>query len=308
MVLRFVRLRGAALAVVAFGLGTSLAAHALEAPTWKFEPGLKNRYRMTQTMKMSMSLPGGGQSNPTVTSIIDMSWVVDKVDDEGAAVLKQKMDRIRMTVESAGAQPMEFDSQSVDEPEGFAAMVAPMAAELTKTEFVVTMTRRGKIIDVQIPEAAVKAIAAAPGAQLMGDMASEEGLKTMIMRSAFEMPETLEAGTEWTNTSELNNPIFGKQTIETTYRYIGPKESDGVRFEVFEPKLVIEFAGGPATASITKQESSGEILFNRDAGRLELTGLQHNVTMAITSGGATVNQTLEQTIQMKWLPEEADED
>jgi hypothetical protein len=213
---------------------------------------------------------------------------------------------MRMTVETPGAPAVEFDSQSQEEPQGFAAMVAPMVRELVKANFVVTMTPRGEIKDVKIPEEAVKAIAAAPGAQLMGDMATAEGLENMISRSAFSMPVSLEPGAEWTSTAEMANPMLGKQTIKTTYRYVGPQERDGVQLEAFEPHLTIEFGGGTATANITKQESSGEILFNRTAGRLESTSLDHSMSMSIGVGGQNVDQSLEQTIEMKWLPEDAE--
>jgi hypothetical protein len=302
MTFKFARRRRASLAavVIAMVAGT---AQAVEAPTWRFEKGLKSRFRMTQSMQMTMTMPGGAQSSSTVTNVIDMSWVVDEVKDDGSAVITQKMDRMRMTVAAPDAEEVQFDSQSQEEPQGFAAMIAPMIRELTKASFVVTMTPLGEIKDVEIPEEAVKAIAAAPGAQLMGDMATADGLKNMIMRSAFAMPEELEPGNEWANTVEMAVPMLGKQIIKTTYRYVGPQEREGVHFEAVEPKLELSYEGGSVTVNVTNQESSGEVLFNRDAGRLESTRLVHKMSLSIAAAGSTMDQSLEQNVEMRWVPE-----
>jgi hypothetical protein len=275
---------------------------AAESPRWKFEPGASHRYRMTQTMDMTMDLGAGGTESPKITNVFDYTWTVDSVQDNGSAVIKQTIDRVRMTIAGAGDGALDYDSESDAEPQGYAAMVAPLFRAMRGAVFTVTMTPRGKIEKVDVPEELVKAIGASPGAALLGSLATAEGLQDIIGRSSFEMPETIEPGAEWTGEVELQNPMFGKQTIKTTYRYEGPKELEGVQYESFTPKLEIAFAGAEATADITLQESGGEVLFNVAEGRLESTKLQHKMEMTITAAGNTIKQSIDQATDLEWLP------
>jgi hypothetical protein len=298
--------RGLPLSALLLAFLLARPSYAAEALSWKFAPGLANRYRTTTTMDVTMDLGPGGQQKQTIVHTIDLSWTVDKLQDDGSAILKQKIDRVQMKIAIPGGQTVEYDSKSTDEPQSFAAMVAPLFREMTRAVFTVTMSPRGKVSHVEVPEALIAAIAASPGAQLLGDLATAEGFKTMISRSSFELPETLEPGVEWSTTAEIANPILGKQTIVTTYKYTGPKEVDGIQFESFAPTLTIDFAGGPAQAKVTQQGSEGEILFNRTEGRLESMNLKHNLALALTQADKTINQTIDQNTEMKWLPKDAE--
>ena len=71
---------------------------------------------------------------------------------------------LHATVSSPGAPDVEFDTESTDEPQGFAAMVAPLLREMAGSEIVVTATARGEATEVRIPEPLAAAIAAGPGA------------------------------------------------------------------------------------------------------------------------------------------------
>lgn len=285
-------------------LAVPLATHAAEPLVWKFKVGAGNRYRMTQKMEMTMNLGAGGAEGQEMTNVIDLSWVVDKVNDDGSAQLTQTVDRMHMTVAPKGRDKIEFDTDSTDEPQGFAAMLAPLFRAMTRAKFTLTMSPRGKISEVKVPEELIAALAASPGGAVMGDMATAKGMEEMMSRMSFELPETLEVGKTSTISAEMANPVLGKQTIKMIYKYVGPREVDGAAMEVFEPTLDIAFDGGPATAKISDQKSSGEVLFNRTAGRLESTAIDHSMSLALSIGGMATNQTLKQSMEMKWLPEE----
>lgn len=294
----------AAVAVVVF----APMAQAAEPLVWKFEPGLTNHYQMVQKMDMSMNLGAGGETSSSMVQTIDMSWTVEEVQDDDSAVLKQKIDRMRMKMTMPGDQGgSEFDSAAEKPPEGHAAMLAPLLKAMTADAFIVHMTPRGEITEVEVPEGMAKALEGMPGAALMGDMATPEGFKKMITQAAFTLPEKLEPGTEWSSKLEIKNPVTGPQVAETTYRYEGPKEVDGATMEVFTPSLNMTFGeGGAAKVEVSEQDSSGEILFNRDKGRLESSHMKQTMTMNIgAEGEGGVTMKMDQTIDMKWMPEEA---
>jgi hypothetical protein len=290
-----------------FGVALFVApTRAAEPVVWKFKVGEGNQYRMTQKMTIDIQMGDGASETQDITNVIDMSWIAEAVNDDGSARLTQTIDRMQMTIAPKGRDKVEFDSETTDEPQGFAAMVAPLFRELSRAKFKLTMSPRGKVSDVEVPESLVAALAASPGAAAMGDLATAKGLEDTMSRMSLEMPETLETGTTWRSTTETNNPALGKQTITISYKYVGPREKDGVTFEVFEPTLEIAFAGGAATATIEEQKSSGEVLFNRTAGRLESTKLDHTMKLTLVVGGQTLNQTLTQSTDMQWMPPEAE--
>jgi hypothetical protein len=287
---------------VAFALMLiTAAAQAADAPRWKFEEGQSNRYRMNQTMNMSMVV-GGNDIQNNLQQVIDMSWTVREIKDDGSAVLDQKIDRMRMTIE-AGGQKVEVDSAAKEEPQNQAAMLAPMLKAFTAKPFKVTMSPRGEITEVEVPEEMVEALKNTPGAAAMGDMATPEGFKKMVGQAAFAMPEKLEPNDEWTQKMEMQLPGIGKQVTETTYKYEGAKEVDGKEYEVFTPSLKIRYEGGATQVNVGDQKSEGQILFDREAGRLQQSELKQNMTLTLSAGGQSIEQKLEQTIEMKHVPE-----
>jgi hypothetical protein len=63
------------------------------------------------------------------------------------------------------------------------------------------------------------------------------------------------------------------------------------------------FEGTPQVQmKVSDQNSSGEILFDVAAGRLHSTKLEQNVTIDVTVGGQTIQQKIDQTIDVKVTP------
>jgi hypothetical protein len=268
---------------------------------WKFEPGQKLNYSMVQ--EMTISSVGGpfGNQNVTMNQEMDMIWHVVRMTDDGNAIVSQKFDRMKMKMTlPPPVGVLEYDSKSEAAPTGVAAMFTPMYQALAKAEFELTMTPRGEIKDVKVPDDVIAALKNSPGGMAMGDMATPEGFKKMISQGALVLPENApKPGDEWSTKVEVNNPMGGKQIIETTYRYEGTKDVDGVTLAVFEPTLKMSFEGNPQM-KVTAQESSGEILFNVEAGRLHSSTLDQAVTM--DQGG--VQAKIDQSIKVKVTPVE----
>jgi hypothetical protein len=166
------------------------------------------------------------------------------------------------------------------------------------------MTPRGKITDTVVPKEMIDALKKAPGAQALGELATEEGFKKMVGGVSFEVPETLDEGTEWSSTAELENPILGKQVITSTYRYLGPDEANP-DLEVFAPNIKISFAGSDAAqVAISDEVCEGEMKFNRKEGRLESSNVNQSMTLTITTGGQQIKQGLTQKVKFDYVPQE----
>ena len=278
-------------------------ATAAEPLTWKFAPGLTNRYRMTQDTHLTINSGATGDAKTHSVLTIDISWTVQKVNDDGSAVLKQQIDRMRIRAETGDAQVAEIDSASEEDPQGQAATLVPLLKALSGNPFTVTMTARGEVKNVEVPEAIVEALKNQPGAAQMGDLATPEGFKKLVGQASFVLPEKLEPGVTWTAKVESNLPAVGTQTATTTYKYEGPREVDGKVMEVFSATLDVKFAGGQIPVEITNQESKGEILFNRNDGRLESSGIKQLTEWKLVVSGQSIKQKIDNNVAMKWVPE-----
>lgn len=284
----------------ALGAVASATACAADAPTWKLQPGAKLRYRLTQTTETAINPAGGAGATLKSTMIFDTTWTVGEVPSDGPAQLTLSFDRVQMNIDSS-ALTVAYDSQSTDEPQGFAAMIAPTMRALVSGKYTMTMSPHGTIADVVVPDDVAQALAAAPGAQLLGEFGSAEGLRTAIANFLFEMPETLAAGDEWTRTVETPNPILGVQTVESTFRYVGPREREGVALEEFTGKHLFSYGGeGAVTVTINKQDAASEILFDRTAGRLESAAVEQTLDLTLAGGNREMNQSITLTMKLEW--------
>jgi hypothetical protein len=301
---------------------------AEEKLRWKFAVGEKLDYTMVQDMNMSVTGGNVGQLNSTMHQEMNMTWDVVGVDDKtGDAVIKQKFEQIKMKVSSPIGN-FDYDSKSEAVPTGLAAMIAPMYKAMTKGDFEITMTARGEVTDVKIPEDVIAALKSAPGAATLGDLTTEKGFTEMIRKGALVLPDVSpKEGDTWSTQVAMNNQA-GKQIVETIYKYVGTKEIDGVKYAVIKPELKMEFAEAeagtteapeskdpaapaePPTApkpekvamKIAEQSSDGEVLFNIDKGRLFSTTLQQKVTIDASVAGQAVQQKIDQKIDVKVTP------
>ncbi len=293
-----------AIVAVVASVFTPFSLRADEPVRWKFKQGEKLDYNMVQDMTMTMTGATIGQMSTTMQQKMDMTWDVQGVNDAGEAVINQKFARVRMKMTGPAGQGFEYDSNSDAAPTGLAAMIAPMYEAMTKGNFEITMTARGEVKDVKIPEEVLAALKNSPGAAMMGDMATPEGFQKMLMQGALVLPEKApEKGEQWTTKLEMNNPQAGKQIVETTYTFGGTKEVDGTRFAIFNPSLKMTFEGNEMMQmKVNEQKSEGEILFNIDAGRLSSSTLKQDVAMDVTVAGQKLQQKLEQQIDVQVTP------
>jgi hypothetical protein len=185
-------------------------------------------------------------------------------------------------------------------------MAGPLYKAMINSTFQIKMTPRGEIVDVVIPDSLVEAIKSIPGAAAMGDMFSAEGFERMMMQGAMTLPEeNPEPGDSWSTKTEFSNPVFGKQIVEMSYEFQETREVDGQSLAVFKPTMTMSFEGGAEMqAKIKEQQSSGEVVFNTSAGRLDSTMIKMSMMMELNVSGQTINQPFEQSVEMKLTPVE----
>jgi hypothetical protein len=290
-------------------LAIATCARADEPLRWKFKLGEKLNYNIVQ--EMTMKFP---QAMSSTHQEMEMSWDVQGVNEQGEAVIRQKFNRIK--VKTIGPRPLEYDSKSETPPTGYAALLAPVFKAMTENEFEITITARGEVKDIRIPEQVLKEIKNAPNAASMGDLATPDGFQKMISKGAMVLPkDPPKAGETWSTKTESKNPFIGKQFTETTYRYDGSKEINGIRCAVFHPTTKVEFEKNePAPTAdpskkaavppglqtkIKAQSSDGEVLFNIEGGRLLSRSLKQNLTVEASAAGQSIELNIDQKIDVQ---------
>ncbi|NOY28928.1 MAG: hypothetical protein GXP28_01770 [Planctomycetes bacterium] len=278
-------------------------ATAAEPLVWKFVEGDTYHYQMVQEMETTMNLGPGGATTSSVKQTIDMVWEINLVDDQGTAALTQTIDRVQMHITAPGQGEVHFDTASEEPAQGFAAMLAPSLKAATQSPFQVTMTSRGEITQVEVPEALIEILSQGPAGALLGSLATEKGFKETMASSLLVLPtfEELVEGHQWSTSLEIENPTLGNITTLATYEYQGSREVEGQTMEVFVPTRVTQFDG--ATLRVEGQKTTGEILFNRSAGHLDSTSIHQSIDLLITVDGNDVNQHLDQTIRFRMTKE-----
>ncbi len=283
---------------------------------WKYIPGKTLRYQLVQKTKTTMSLGAsesqdrGGKVTTEVRQTLDMAWLVKEVQQDGTGLIELNITRIQLKVDGPGGQGLEYDSADETRPQGFAAMIAGVLKRLTEATYQVTMTSRGEITSVVLPESLLEQARDAPGGELMGDLISEAGFKNLMSQSTLLLPEQAELvpGHIWSNTTTIENAAMGgKQTVETIYLYEGIQQAKGKPLEAISMQMEFDFGNGKmpggASIEILLQRANGKMLFNRLAGRLRSSVTKQRIQLEIENDGQTIGQTIEQTVNLRWQAE-----
>lgn len=272
---------------------------------YKFEPGEKLLYTMTQDVAMVIKAEGVPEQQMTIDQTTEMSWTIEDVQDDGTARIVQSIDRIQMNLAAPPNVSFQYDSASNEEPTGAVAnLIKPILQAMIGARFTVTMDARGQIKEIQVPDSLVEAMQKVPNAAQMGEMFTKEGFEKMIRQGTLVFPEKrLEPGAEWSQTLEAQNPgLGGKQTVTTSYEYLGREEVEGRTLEAFATSQSMQFGDGatPAGGKITvkDQESNGKIYFDREAGHMKSSWTESNMTMEVAVFGTTMVQEINQSVQV----------
>jgi|GEM_PF-6527083 len=294
---------------VPLALTGSRVALAADALAWKFEQNKTFNYRLSQQVKMTMVLDSGGNVRVLSNQTLDLFWRVEKVTSAGESRLLLKINHIQWNIDGPGGQGLQYDSAAKHRPQGFAAMLADLLKSLTTETYHVDLSPRGEIVHLEVPNTLLETINDAPGSELMGGLASQEGLQELLQSCWLVLPQNgpLQPGDSWSVATETPNPVLGGKLQRTsTYHYVGPQARTNETLEEFTRQAVTRFEAdtnpGATTVQIRDQQSSGKALFLRSAGRLESSTDSQTLTLRMTTGKHSAVQTLEQTVQCQWIP------
>jgi hypothetical protein len=248
-----------------------LAASTASAQTtlrWQLKQGDRLTIETQQQTTSKVSYVG----KETATQIdlaLTLGWGVTSADDE-VYTIKQSVRRLLVGIDSAAAGKVEYDSAKRIQPTGAARDIEEAVAPLLKAELQLTMNARGEIVDAQPLGEAAEKLLAAGGEQGGAAATAGQSMQQLLRQPLVVLPEKeVNPGDAWTRETKLTTPL-GPATQTTTYKYVGPAESDkdlALIETTGELKLTMPAAPGKGVA-LKEHAQSGSILFSTAAGRL----------------------------------------
>lgn len=264
---------------------------------YKFKAGEELHYVMEQKMKMQMDVAGHNVTMD-ITQTIDMTWQIVSVDTAGKAQLKQRIDRIRFSMDGPNGKE-EYDSQGGKNDGKMTKALAPAFAAMSGAEFTESMDATGQVSDFTVPQKLTDALKGL-GNGGMGSMLSPEQLKHMSGGVVLP-PGPVTKGQTWNNKNEIKMP-FGKMTVDSVYTFEGPARYKGTEVEkiAVKPKVTLEAdANSQIPVSLKDVNGTGTVYFDRKAGRLLASELQQTMKMEMTVNGNQMTQNIDQQVSMK---------
>ena len=179
---------------------------------WKFQEGMKHRYRMTQKVTMDFD----GTLMVQEQSFTYEMWVKG-VDEKGTATVEMKYES--MAVKATGLAEYEYDSEKDEDPPdelGGAAVTG-----LLGKSFTMKMTPSGRVVEVQgLDKLLGKLLEGEEGATpMLRQMLSDKSMKSMLQQMSPPLPEKkVGKGDRWKDTFAIDFARVGKMefTLDST--------------------------------------------------------------------------------------------
>ena len=252
---------------------------------WQLPVGRKIDVVMKQNMDMNQQV-GGQELATEMVSTNYMLWEIAEVNDAGIATVNSEIGRMTISVDGPQGK-FEIDTDSEEELDGIAAGVADQIKKLIGEQFSQTMNAQGKILSVTMPDEFESG----------NPMMTKESLSQLIKNASPVFPDKpVAVGETWNQKSETPMPGgMGGMKIDSTYTYKGTEDVDGKTLDVVEIAMEMQFVaeeGSPIEIEITEQDTKGKMLFNSVKGHTQQINIDQKMTMKVTVGPQTIDQTM----------------
>ena len=276
----------AALAMVASAFHLSAAA-AQEAKLfrWKFQSGEKLSLRFDQ--KLSQSARVGDQPlNTTIDLGLSISWLVEKVADNGDATIVQTIESVQASMEAPPEAKLTYDSADANRKTPFARSVHAAVEPLLGVQVRQTISPRGEVLGIEAATPANDKAAPAKNAPL-----SSEQVEAILSQATVVFhEERIAPGYTWKQklaTGELTLTYAGEPAAELAARFTLSKALADPKADPSRPSL-----------KIVDQKSEGFLDFDSTAGRIVGSELVTSATVETKLADEKVTSTLSTTTKL----------
>lgn len=277
---------------VALVLALATGASAQTTLRYKFQEGDKTEYVSENKVKTTSNV-GGINIMMNLDQTIYMTWTVEKVNKDGAAALKIKVDRMVMTVEAPppiGAATI--DSNEKKDPDNILAQqFSKLVRAMAGSEITATMAPTGEFSDVKMPKELDKGFK-----DLTGGLGVSGGIEQLVGGGLTLPKDAVEKGKTWTSKNEAKTAM-GNLNVEMKYTYEGA-DGDLEKITVI-PKMNMEGKGAGPTLKSDDKKSKGTVLFDNRAGRIAEMRTTQVMSGTVEMMGFAINMDLDVTTTLK---------
>ncbi|MGI9515508.1 MAG: DUF6263 family protein [Pirellulaceae bacterium] len=257
--------------LVASVLATTLTIPcAAQSLAWKFAKGDSFVINIQQdtTVKTVVDRRVVDQNNQMT---MEIDWVVDRVDSD-AAVVRQTITRIvaELTMPGAdGPRTVNYDSAN-EKHKGDARRMASSFSCIINQPIHVTITSRGEITGVEVPEETLESLRQMPGSIQGRRMFEEDSIRELFVQAGMQLPEP-DAGNSWETKREFRIGTPQKFNLTTKYS-IADADKNPLKIQFTGTLALIEDTGQRPpelefeNIELADQESSGTISFDTESG------------------------------------------
>ncbi len=290
-------LRSLWLSAVTLALSATVNDACGDELAWKFAPGDRFKVSYEQTVEQTTEVLLQPVKATTVTRL-ELSWQVESVEASGNAILVQSFDRIAMEMTTSRGETIGFDSADETRPRGAAGELARGIAPVFGAPFRVTMTPRGEIVSIEVPEESLAKLREAPGTMRLQRYFRAENLKETLALVAAILPEgDATPGATWKLERDSANPELPIGVVHEL-TYVGRGEGDDAAFARIEVATTLvpregspKREDGSPVPTIESQSSSGVIWFDDASGHPVRTEQTLNLTTASPLREMTIRST-----------------
>lgn len=243
--------------------------HAQEL-SWKFETGDRFDIQMDQATRVQTVVDRRVVEQKTEMGLTITWQVIDKEDD--LAVIRQTIDRVTVDLTmpaEKGTETTRYDS-AAEKPQGNAKRMAKSFGPIIGQPVEISVSPRGLISKVKIPEATLEALREMPGSVQGRKMFEEASIRDMFSQAGLTLPEK-EGEDSWQSSREFKIGIPQTFRITTDYSIVDG-EANPVQINVKGSLELIEDTGKRPpelefeNIKLISQKSTGDIKFNKESG------------------------------------------
>lgn len=269
---------------------------------WKFTPGDVQNYRLTQRSQLNVGAAEESKPLASVEQVIEISWKVLEAKGPDEARISLQVMAFSLLVEGPDGQEVRYDSRSTEEPQGYAAMLAPLGKRLADSPLEFTMNTRGEVSQLELSDEVTEAVKLVPGGKRYAQDGGMLSIETMARLGApLELPAgDISAGHAWSVERESDLPVMGPTQITFDYEIADPASDREI---AIEQRLTVSTEGDDPTVQLGEQKSTGTIVFNIEHGRPETATLDSDVEI-LRPGNPDGPLTLKQNSEFRRLADE----
>ena len=264
---------------------------------WRLKKGDEFTVTLTQNSTSKVSLDKRSNRVNSITKL-RMNWVV-KSDAEEAMQIEQSIEAIATEIidPKVPEQKIAFDTDSSERIERKSREMMEQVKPLTGVKFMVTMSSRGEILEVTIPDASQKIIDQLPNALRIKALFDKRGLKEILGYSTTVFPES---GTDqqWSYDDTIDTE-HGKFKRIVDCNIVKPIET----IATIKTKMTVESSESKIQGfKLLSLGGTGTIEFDRKQGRIRQSKLTFAAVSEIPLREKSIRTDMEETIEMKMEP------